>query len=791
MSKSANLPSFLALSCVGAIALASTAHAQEAAQGAKLGGMTVTDTAIDESEVKVEKAESPKYVRPILDTPQTITVIGNQTIAKQNLLTLRDVLSTVPGITFGAGEGGGGYGDNINLRGQSANTDITIDGVRDSAQYSRTDPFNLEQIEVINGANSVYGGSGAIGGTINLVTKRPKAEDETLVQAGIGTSDYYRATIDSNVRVSDFAAIRLNAMYHENDVPARKVDHYKRWGVAPSVKLGVDGPTSVTLLYVHQEDKNTPLYGVPYYKSAVYDGPLPGVPYSGYFGYKNIDRQDQTIDQATVIFEHEFNDVFSIRNLSRWQRVEQNLVVDPPQGGTYCLSSGLTQTGVACAAGQVPGTYYPGGPRGNFRFSENQALYNQLDLTFNIPGGHTLVLGTSAMQEDYKLASGNVLRNPGGATPNPTLDPIVIGVPTDYTGPVNPTQTSLQRSDLFNVAAYAFAAVKIVEGLELNGGVRYEHNRAKFRSDTITPSALPIPNGQTTRYLAGANQTSTDNLFSYRIGVVYKPVENASLYAAYGISKNPTSTSVRSGCGLAAAANLNIDPCDLSPEEARNYEIGAKVDLFDRKLQLTASLFRNERTNFRVTANDPFVGSLPVGDGRNRVDGVTLGASGNITPEWTIFANYTYLDTKVKQSISDYCLENPNTSYTPPDTTTALVCPAYDPQAGNPLTNTPKHSGSLFTTYTLPFGLQVGYGLTYQGSFYLNNARTTPTTVLFKSDSYTTHRAFFSYPITENLTAQLNVQNFTNKKYYTSIRNNGWANPGEGRSWVFTLGYKL
>ena len=163
MSNSLSRSSFLALGCVSAMAFATGAHAQEA-PAPKLGGMTVTDTAIDESQVKVEKAESPKYVRPLLDTPQTITVIGNQTIQKQNLLTLRDVLSTIPGITFGAGEGGGGYGDSINLRGQSANTDISIDGVRDSAQYSRTDPFNVEQIEVTNGSNSVFGGSGAIGG---------------------------------------------------------------------------------------------------------------------------------------------------------------------------------------------------------------------------------------------------------------------------------------------------------------------------------------------------------------------------------------------------------------------------------------------------------------------------------------------------------------------------------------------------------------------------------------------------------------------------------------------------
>ena len=148
----------------------------------------------------------------MLDTPQTVTVICDQVLRRQNLLTLRDALATVPGITFGAGEGGGGYGDSINLRGYTASNDITQDGVRDSAQYSRTDPFNLQQIEIYNGANSVFNGSGSVGGTINLVSKVPQAEDLTILSVAGGTDDYCRATADTNQRVSDLIAVRLNAM---------------------------------------------------------------------------------------------------------------------------------------------------------------------------------------------------------------------------------------------------------------------------------------------------------------------------------------------------------------------------------------------------------------------------------------------------------------------------------------------------------------------------------------------------------------------------------------------------
>ena len=114
------------------------------------------------------------------------------------------------------------------------------------------------------------------------------------------------------------------------------------------------------------------------------------------------------------------------------------------------------------------------------------------------------------------------------------------------------------------------------------------------------------------------------------------------------------------------------------------------------------------------------------------------------------------------------------------------TCAASDAQRGNPLTNVPKQSGSLFTTYLLPFGLQVGYGLTYQGSFLLNNSGT-----IFKSKSYAVHRAFLSYPIVGGLTTQLNIQNFTDEKYYTGIRNNGWAVPGEARQAVFSLLYSF
>ncbi|RSU53009.1 TonB-dependent receptor [Sphingomonas sp. S-NIH.Pt15_0812] len=831
---------FLALSCVGFIASAPAMAADHAAapvpaeriRDAQVRGQDARrETARDEIVVNGRPGaapamvESPKATSALLDTPQTITVISDQTLRKQNLLTLRDALQTIPGITFGAGEGGGGYGDSINLRGFSANNDITVDGVRDSAQYSRTDPFNLQQIEVYNGANSVFNGSGSVGGTINLVTKEPRAEDLTIVQASVGTDDYWRGSVDANRRIGADSAVRLNAVVHRNDVPGRKVERYKRWGIAPSVTIGIDGPTSLTLAYVHQQDDNTPIYGVPYFRSAVNDGPLPGVSRAEYFGIANLDRQKVTVDRFTATFRHDAGDGVSLRNLTRWQRVGQRSVTSAPQG-LFCLAStgrqpvganGSATVGLPCtgtvsnvAAGGpdgtgtalstvavtvAPGFYQPSGPRGLVRDQENQLLYNQTDLRWERgeKGGVRNVanIGLSGTIEDYRIDTASLLRNAAGA---PILLPqISLANPnTDYAGSTHYTLTAQSKSTTRNLAVYAFDTLELGRYFELNGGVRWEVQDASFRQ---LPLAVTPPGTAPLTALQQAPQQSHERLFSYRIGGVFHPVANVSLYAGYGNAKTPSSATVRLGCGVpTVTGNTLFQPCDVAPETARNYEAGVKAGLFDRRLELTAAVFRNERTNYRVASNDPTAPQVQVLDGRSRVDGIALGATGSLTRRWTIFANYTYLDSEVQQSVSGRCLATPglggcgNSAANP------------DPQRGTALPQTPHHSGSLFTTYTLPFGLELGYGLTYQGKF-ATYSPVLANGTQFRVDDYLIHRAYLAYSFGGGLTAQLNVQNVTDAKYFTTVRSNvnattgavtgGWAMPGDRRQAVLSLFYSF
>jgi catecholate siderophore receptor len=795
--------SALKTTAIGVSALALQATGAWAQSADTLSGVTV--------EADQLELESPKYTAPLLDTPQTVTVVPAEVIQQQNLLNLRDVLSTLPGITFGAGEGGGGYGDSINVRGYSANNDIAVDGVRDSAQYSRTDPFNLEQIELSNGANSVYAGAGSVGGSINLVSKRPHGTNRSVVSVSAGTDAYGRITADVDQAVNDGTAFRVNVMMHQNDVPGRDVDEYQRFGIAPSITFGRGGDTQLTLSYLHQQDDNTPQYGVPFALNAFNDGAFPGVDPSDYYGYSNIDSQETQVDVLTAIVDHRFHENLSLRNLTRYQDVKQDLISSAPQG-TFCLQSGINPfTGAACGSAN---TYAPSGPRGNVRNSENVLYYNQTDLMAEFDTGgveHTMVAGLALTHEEYDLVNGNLLRNANGATPNPSIPTLTLINPNSvWTGPVNfivgggalanapggtCNTTTLaacvapaggSEGERENIALYVFDTAELSPNWELTGGVRVERNEGRNRTHYYTtygflPSGdanvLGTQNGVAPAGVLNGHSAwgeSEDTLVSYRVGVVYKPVENASFYIAYGNSETPSQATVNGGCTIDGGTN-GASNCNVDPEEAVNYEIGAKYDAFDGQLQLTAAIFRNERSNFRVNSGDASIPQQQL-DGSSRVDGLALGATGLLTDNWSIFANYTYLDSEILQNISDI----------------AIGGGTIDFQAGDPLPTTPEHSASLWTTYDFGNGIMAGYGATYQGEYTFN--RFSSSAPLFYTDDYVVQRAMIAWEATDNMVLQLNVNNLTDELYYERVRNNstsGWATPGAARSFVLSANMRF
>ncbi len=500
---------------------------------------------------------------------------------------------------------------------------------------------------------------------------------------------------------------------------------------------------------------------------------LPGARRESYFGYADVDRQVSETDAVTLVLDHSLGESLSLRSQTRWQQTDQFLVVDPPQG-SFCLADGTSPSNAGLAdtcpapAGQaplLPGEYQPSGPRGTTRDTRNRIFISQADLAAHFSTGpvqHTLVAGMAISSETYYRRSGNSLRQPDGATPNPPLPRTTIANPSavPYTGPVNFIVSQTLDGEVDNRALYVFDNIRFLPRWSFNGGVRIERNEADFEQVNLPPPAsseLPEP---------PVPLSNEATLLSFRAGLVFKPGPLSSIYLAWGNSGTPSVSTVNGSC---TAASCNVDP-----EKAESIELGAKWDALGGRLSLTAAVARNERTNYRV--DDPGNPDNPSGqqvlDGRARVDSAVLGAAGRLLPGWSIFASYTFLDSEVLQGASD-----------------SLSGAGQDHTRGDPLTNTPRHAASLWTTWDVARGLQLGYGLTWQGKVYIQqHSAANPDGPLPTVGGYLVHRAMASYEVNGNLRLQLNANNLLDKQYLTRLRTQrlAWATPGEARSVVLS-----
>jgi catecholate siderophore receptor len=285
--------------------------------------------------------QAPEFVAPLVDTPRAVTIIPEQIIQQTAATSLEDLLRTSPGITFGAGEGGQPLAERPFIRGQSSANNIFVDGVRDTGGQSR-EVFNLEQVEVIKGADSVYSGRGSGGGSINLSSKAPRLTNFVNGAAGVGTDDYLRGTVDANWQVGPTAAMRLNVMASQGDVPGRNGVDFDKWGVGAAVAVGLDTPTTLTASYYHLDSNQTPDYGVPLYtKLGGANAPRPDasgildVPYDSFYGLKARDYLNNTVDSLTLEIEHRFSDTLVLRNVTRYSQTLNDYIVTNPGDGGY------------------------------------------------------------------------------------------------------------------------------------------------------------------------------------------------------------------------------------------------------------------------------------------------------------------------------------------------------------------------------------------------------------------------------------------------------------------------
>jgi catecholate siderophore receptor len=660
---------------------------------------------------KPDSVQSPRYTEPLRDTPQTITVVPRAVIEQQNATTLRDVLRNVPGISFQAGEGGVPAGDNLTIRGFNARTDLFVDGVRDFGGYSR-DPFNVEQVEVVKGPASVYAGRGSTGGSVNMVSKRPGLDPFYAGSFGVGSEHYKRLTLDMNQPVTqsplDGTAVRLNGMWTDAAVPGRDAVENERWGVAPSVTFGLDTPTRITLSYFHLEQDNLPDYGIPWVPAntgplAAYSNEAPPVDFNNFYGLKDKDFEKTRTYIPTALIEHDFNESFSLRNVTRFGRTDRDSVITAPR-----FASGNDNVLVR---------------RQNQSRDQADSIWaNQTDFTSRFSTwrlDHTLVTTLEYAHE----TSLNYLRG-GPELTNSLFRP----------NPSAPYPFEVVRNGIRNeaeaetVAVSLFDTVKLNEEWQVVGGIRFDHFAIDYRPLTNNAPRMRLER--------------TDNEVTWRGGVVYKPQKNGSIYASYGTSFNPSAEGLTLSTGPTAANNLRTDP-----EKSQTFEVGTKWDLFENRLALSLAVFRTEKTDARTTDS---VTDEIVLSGNQRVDGVEIGAAGRITKDWQVFAGYAHMISEVTES----------------DVTG---------EEGSEINNTPKNTFNLWTTYQLPWHLEIGAGAQYVDSRFSNNNRTTRR----EAPSYVTLDAMAGWVPNDRFSLRLNVYNLADEEYIDRV-GGGHFVPGQG-----------
>lgn len=690
--------------------------------------------------------KDPTFVAPLVDTPRSVTVIPQQIIEQTAATSLQDILRTSPGITFGAGEGGQPLADRPFIRGQASGNNIFVDGIRDTGGQQR-EVFNLEQVEVIKGPDSVYSGRGSGGGSINLGSKAPRLQNFVHGSVGAGTDAYARGTVDANWQVSPTAAMRLNLMVAQGDVAGRDAVDFDKWGVAAAVAVGLGTPTTVTASYYHLDSDQMPDYGIPLYtKLGGATAPRPDasgvldVPYDSFYGLKARDYLTNTVDSLTLNAEHRFSDTLAIRNVTRWaQTLNDYVVTNPGDGG---------------AAQQIDGVWWM--KRGlKSRWNPAETLANVTDLHGSFLTGsikHSFDVGLELSRETNKNASYAVTTLSGSACPAPLTGfdctPVYNPNPNDpWTGTI--TRGLVSKTDTDSLGVYAFDSISFGEKFIVNLGLRWDDYSvdAINASGTVTaPVYTPV--------------SSSWDFVNYQVGFVYKPTTNTSLYASYATSSTPPTISAGDQNGGTGTGTGNLATTLLDPEETDSFEIGAKANLFGDRLALSGALFKTVRKNAQIQI-EPGVYEQA---GEAEVQGLELGVSGNVTDKWQVFGGYTWMDSELTEG----AYNNVN--------------------VGDSLANTPEHSASLFTTYRVMPKLSLGGGVYYVSkSFGGNQGGAGGGGNRIYAPAYTRVDLFASYDINDRASLQLNVQNAGDEEYI--IRTNGvhHADVAPARSAILTL----
>ena len=662
--------------------------------------------------LNTDTSVSVKTGTPILDVPSSISAYTEEQIELQGWDSIGDIVDYTPGVNTSQGEG---HRDAVVFRGVRSTADFYQDGIRDDVQYYRS-LYNVEQVEILKGPNALLFGRGGPGGVLNRISKKAEvAGDFTEYQVSVDTFGSTGLQFDQNYELNDSSAFRLNVM---NEHLSNHRDHYdgKRAGVDLDYTKYFSDDTELRLSYEYVDHERFIDRGIP-------TNDLAGGDYKPVEGLKGYTFGDPELNKSLAeghIFnfqlDHKFSDswksAFSVA-FSDFDKSYQNVYVND-------LVS-LDTSNYANSEVELDG-YLDTTQRTNLTVAGN--LVGELE-TAGVE--HKLVVGaefikTSSNQDRYNAQwSSSGTDKETFTVANATSLSNGVGLSTSGATSVNFNQDQADHTEVdVNVfSVYVQDEIALSDYLDLVVGARF---------DSFTIEENDIGNG-------GTQEKNNDSNISPRAGLIYKPVENASLYASY------TESFIPSSGGQYANVGDGLDADKFS-----NLELGGKYE-FESGLGLTAAVFQNEGTLPYTNDNQQIV------DAESEVQGFELQLQGRVTNQWFVSAGYGYLDGTV-----------------------------IDVNSGVPEEDTPQelpaHTFSLWNSYDLNSSFGVGLGVIYQDESVIDIDDNDSGADYRMLPSYYRVDATAYYNINENYRVQLNVENLTDETYYPNAHDTHQATVG-------------
>ena len=615
-----------------------------------------------------------KGVQELRDVPQSITVVTEKLIDDRNLDTLKDALKNTAGISFQAAEGGE---EDIRLRGFSLQStgDIFIDGMRDPAFYDR-DSFNWDRLEVLRGSASMLFGRGSTGGAVNQVSKQPMLINQNELALTIGSGEYARVTGDFNLKTGENAALRLNVMNTAADQWGNRID---KQGIAPTFRWGIGTADEFSIGLYHLQNDNGVHYGLPWLAPGAGGGDfLWNTDAKNYYGLKSDYARSGTT-QANLSHIHRFGgpsqgELRTALRSARYNRDQRASAI------RFCT----VNNDPSCPVEVTKDNFGPdtvlrrSGDNGvQAKVMDMDTRYLQSDYSGRFDWGglkHSVQAGADLAQEDFD--------NFAVAQTSPELikPRTTVGNPNDGAS-VNEAARQLVRNRTFEARSLGFYAqdlLQIAPAWKLLAGLRWDKMDGTYRNLAATGGGGGGTNPCTVT--PGTTLERSDSLWSKRFGVLYQPTALQSYHLSYGTSFNTSGDTYQYDAGTSQTA----------PEASRNIELGAKIDSAGGNLSTRVALFHSTKYNERNRDSESVNACNYVLSGERHAAGVELDLSGRISPEWEVYGSYAFIPVARVDSSSG-----------------AQGTEAVGSRPGL----TPKHTGTLWTTYKITPKWRVGAGL--------------------------------------------------------------------------------